>query len=122
MGGRRVDYDRMSELDGQRKSAAEIAAALGCDVRTVTRWRRDVRRTQPLAPHQGHRLTPERLTQAQALLDDGASLSEVRRTLGTTFRTLHHHFPGHNGWTYREGGQLGAWITHAMNTNRKAAA
>jgi hypothetical protein len=43
----------------------------------------------PPAKRVGHRLTPERLGQAQHLLDEGRSVPEVSRELGVLGSTLH---------------------------------
>lgn len=56
--------------------------------------------------------TPERLRQAAALLEGGASQREVTRTTGIARETLRKHFPG-QGWTYKEGGHFRASTRHS---------
>jgi len=117
----RLDYELMRRLHEEGLSAPQIAERVGCTPRTVTRWRRQEGLTRVIPATAGAPATPERLEQARRLLDDGASYQEVSRTLGMHERTLMRHFPG-RGWSKREGGRLGAYVTQ-MNRqmNRKAA-
>lgn len=48
---------------------------------------------------------PERLAQARALFDDGASQREVTRTTGISRMTLRKYFPS-KGWTFVQGGEF----------------
>lgn len=47
--------------------------------------------------------SPERLAHAARLLEDGASQTEVQRTIGIHRATLRKYFPG-KAWTYRQAG------------------
>ena len=47
------------------------------------------RERRPPARRQGHRLTPERLAEVQALLDQGQSVPEINRQTGILASTLH---------------------------------
>lgn len=47
------------------------------------------------------RFNPEKLNAAKVLLDDGASYTEVARTLGMCKKTLRRHFPG-RGYTQEQ--------------------
>jgi len=44
---------------------------------------------KPPARRQGHRLTPEKLAEAQALLDEGKTVPAIRAQLGILASTLH---------------------------------
>ncbi len=44
---------------------------------------------KPAAKRQGHRLTPERLAQAQGLLDQGRSVPQISAQMGVLASTLH---------------------------------
>ncbi len=72
-----------------------IAKAFGVSVTTIKRYTKKWREGGakafflPVQPRQGHRLTPERLTQAQALLDEGAGVPAVAAQLGVLPSTLH---------------------------------
>lgn len=55
--------------------------------------------------------TPELLARAKALLDDGASYTEVTRTTGVSKTTLHRKFPG-SGWTYKQAGEHRQMLRH----------
>jgi len=124
MGGKRVDYERLAELNARGMSAAKIAEALGCEPRTVYRWRSAQGIAQPLPESRNPDDLPARLEQARRLLEDGAPYNEVVKTLHMHKRTLQRHFPG-MAWSKVEGSRLGAFITRMQretNTNRKAAA
>lgn len=49
----------------------------------------------------------ELLRQAEAMLDDGASMREAARTLGVTRKWMSKHFRG-RGWTFVQGGEFRA--------------
>lgn len=76
-------------------SQSQIAKAFGVPLRTVKRYCRQFRERGAEAffkaaeRRQGYRLTPERLSQAQALLDQGQSVPEISRQTGLLATTLH---------------------------------
>jgi len=76
-------------------SQGEISKAFGVPVVTVKRACKKLRVEgasaffRPSAPRQGHKLTPELLLQAQALLDEGLEVPAVGERLGVLPNTLH---------------------------------
>jgi hypothetical protein len=44
---------------------------------------------RPATPRQGHKLTEQRITRAQAMLDEGSSVPEIGAELGVLPNTLH---------------------------------
>ena len=76
-------------------SQRQIVKAFGVPLVTVKRGVKRYRQGgaklffSPPAKRVGHRLTPERLGQAQQLLDEGRSVPEVGRELGVLGSTLH---------------------------------
>jgi transposase len=76
-------------------SQGQIVKAFGVPLVTVKRGVKRYRQGgakpffSPPVKRVGHRLTPERLEQAQQLLDEGRSVSEVGRALGVLGSTLH---------------------------------
>ena len=76
-------------------SQGEIVKAFGVPLTTVKRCCRQYRERQgsaffkPPARRQGHQLTPERLAQAQALLDEGQSVPRISTQLNILPSTLH---------------------------------
>jgi transposase len=76
-------------------SQGQIAKAFGVPLRTVKRCVKRYRGTggqvffQPPVKRQGHRLTPERLAQAQALLDQGWLVPRISAQMGVLASTLH---------------------------------
>jgi len=74
---------------------SQIVKAFGVPMSTVKRCCRQYRERgasaffKPPARRQGHRLTPERLAQAQALLDQGQSVPELSAQLSILASTLH---------------------------------
>ena len=73
----------------------QIVQAFGVPLTTVKRCCRQYREGgasaffKPAARRQGHRLTPERLAQAQALLDAGQSVPAISAQLNILASTLH---------------------------------
>ena len=57
---------------------------------------------------------PEDLDRARAMIDDGASVMEITRTLGIARETILKNFPGAS-WSHRDAGSLG----YAMRLARK---
>jgi transposase len=76
-------------------SQGQIAAAFGVPLITVKRYYSRYRKQGAAAFFQGsprrkgHRLTPERLVEVQAWLDEGLSVPEISRRTGLLASTLH---------------------------------
>jgi transposase len=76
-------------------SQGQIAEAFGVPLVTVKRHYRRFREQgaagffQSPKRRKGHRLTPERLVEVQALLDDGLSVPEISQRTGLLASTLH---------------------------------
>jgi transposase len=76
-------------------SQGQIAKAFGVTLVTIKRGVKRYRQGgakpffNPPTKRVGHRLTPERLGQAQYLLDEGRLVSEIGRELGVLASTLH---------------------------------
>jgi len=76
-------------------SQGEIVKAFGVPLTTVKRSCRLYRERgagaffKPPARRQGHRLTPEKLAEAQALLDAGQTVPAISAQLGILVSTLH---------------------------------
>ena len=76
-------------------SQGEIVKAFGVPLTTVKRCCRLYREGgasaffKPAARRQGHRLTPEKLREAQALLDEGKTVPAISAQLGILASTLH---------------------------------
>jgi hypothetical protein len=76
-------------------SQSEISKAFGVPIRTIKRYCHHFREHgaagffKPPARRQGHRLTPERLVEVQALLDQGQSPPEIGRQIGLLSSTIH---------------------------------
>jgi AraC-like DNA-binding protein len=76
-------------------TAPQIAQHLGISPRHVTRIRTA---TKTLVHPKAPLLTEDELLTAKLMLEDGASYTEVERTLGRSFRTLKRNLPGYS-WT-----------------------
>jgi hypothetical protein len=76
-------------------SQGEIVQAFGVPLTTVKRCCRLYRERgasaffKPPARRQGHRLTPEKLAETQALLDEGKTVPAISAQLGILASTLH---------------------------------
>lgn len=96
---------RFQELHRSGLSAPQIAEAIHVSDRTVVRWRRALGLSAPGAV----RFTPEEVSRALLLFEDGASCREVARTLGRSAKVIARRFPG-LGWTPQQAGSLGATV------------
>ncbi|OBF68447.1 hypothetical protein [Mycolicibacterium fortuitum] len=101
------DVDRIVNYTHAGKSISWIAKRIGCSERTVERVREKQGITKPRVPA----LTPEQVSRAESLLDDGVSYAEAARTIGCTPRALNARFPG-RGWSGRQRGQHVATLKH----------
>ena len=76
-------------------SQGQIARAFAVPLRTVKRCVKRYRQRgasaffQPAPKRPGQRLTPERLTQVQGLLDEGQSVPQISAAVGVLATTLH---------------------------------
>lgn len=76
-------------------SQGQISRAFGVPLITVKRACKKLRLEGaaafflPTPPRQGHKLTPEILAQAQALLDEGIEVPDIGEQLGVLPNTLH---------------------------------
>ena len=76
-------------------SQSQISQAFGVPLVTVKRYCKKLREEGgagffgPVAPRQGHKLTEERLAQAQAMLDEGWSVPAIGAELSVLPNTLH---------------------------------
>lgn len=76
-------------------SYGEVAKAFGVPPRTLKRYTKRYREHgaeaffKPLEKRRGHRLTPEVLTQAQTMLDEGLGVPQISQQLNVLQTTLH---------------------------------
>lgn len=111
----RVDRDEFRRLNDDGWTIPALAQHFGIAPRSVTRLRSKLGIQAPTALD----LTPDRLAQVEAMLDDGASQREIQRTLGVDRETIRAHFPG-RGWSLSEGGKF-ALATTALWEQVEAA-
>lgn len=96
----RIPDERVLELTQIGLTARVIGDVLGCSKRGVERSRKRLGITTPAAP----RMTEAELTRAEELLAEGASLSEVSRTIGRSTSGVQKRFAG-RGWTREQIGE-----------------
>lgn len=102
----RFDVSLAESLSDSGVSVPEMASRLGVSKKTVQRWRRETGRTpQPVSPYAGYPVSPDRLAAAERLLEDGAPVIEVVRTLGMHERTVRAHFPHRVRWSQSDAGR-----------------
>jgi DNA invertase Pin-like site-specific DNA recombinase len=82
-----VEKLRLMTMQGH--TIADIAAAIGCTARTVSRWRTRLGLTKPLAPP----WTDEQDRLARNLLQDGCPYREVARTVHHDYKSVMYRFP-----------------------------
>lgn len=78
-------------------SAREIAQELGIDRINVIRHRKALGIAMTPAKH----LTDEQVEQARLLIEDGASIAEVARTVGCSHWAIKHRWPD-AAWTHEQ--------------------
>lgn len=91
---REVNEERVVELTRHGKSAAEIAAVLGCSDRHVVR----VRAKLGVAQRVPGRIGDEVFAPVPDMLADGWPLAEIARTLGVSADAVIRRYRG-QGWT-----------------------
>ena len=84
--------------------------------RTIQRWKRDTGISQPR--NYRCKMPAGWDDKARRLLDDGASVYEVMRTIGGTPATIRRHFPG-AGWTREEASRYGQAVRRANEQMRR---
>jgi hypothetical protein len=95
-----IDGDRITKLTREGLSAAAIGKILGINARTVVY----ARTKHGCSQNPPSRLTEQELQLAKNLLEDGASYTEVAKTLNRDRNNLVHRFPGY-GWTETQAAQ-----------------
>lgn len=98
--------ERVKELSAKSWSLRQISDELGVSTREVSRARVRLGIQQELPPP----LTASEIAQAEALIDEGASLSEVARTVGRTATTWARQFPG-SAWSRQQSGAWARFVT-----------
>ena len=111
----RTREQRTIELTRLGVSAKEIAEILGITRRSVQRIRQRTRITQ-CGPAE-LKMTPEIKTLAHNLLADGASKTDVARTIGVNPTAIYRHFRHIPSWTQT---QINEW--REMNNQLKQLA
>lgn len=100
--------ERIAELTRQGLTAKVIAEKLNITRRSVVRIRAAMGVAQP-APQ---RMTADELARAEALLVDGASVTEAARTIGRCDQALRKHFPQY-AWSPSQAAELAVLVQRA---------
>lgn len=93
MSGQQVDRDIFRQMHDLGLSGVRIAQELGITTVSVYRIRKELGLETGAV-----RMTEERRAKIKAMLDDGASWMEIKKTLGVQHATMQKHFPG-TQWT-----------------------
>lgn len=102
-----IDIERFTQMAASGESIPRMAAILHVSARTVSRYKRTFGLTQD---RPGYRKLPDGWhEQAEQLLADGYSKTDVARITGVNFDTVTRHFPGH-AWTPQQVGEYAAMI------------
>lgn len=104
-----IDWELVATLNGEGRTAQQIADEVGCHIRTISRWRVQNGVSQSVTENVGHPISAEKLAAIELMLQDGASFADIIRTLSVSSGTLHRHFPG-RGWSAIQAGQLAAMV------------
>ena len=98
--------ERLKSYCSKGYSNLEIADLLEVSDRTVLRWKALAGVDKMRYTH----LTPSQEEFALTLLEDGASVQEVARTLEVDWGVIDRRFPGHS-WSKSESGSWGYFIS-----------
>lgn len=93
---------RVATMRRNGKRVNDIAAAMKVAERTIERDLNALRMVHPV-----RRLTAEDKALAGRLLDDGASITDVARTIGFHRTDIRWHFPNARPWTPAESATYG---------------
>jgi len=97
---------RVAFLLRSGRSIREAAAEVGLAEATVYKIRRQLIGPRQSSPRP---FTADEIARIEAMLDDGASLAEVARTVGRSYTLLQRRFPG-RGWTREQCGEYNSMI------------
>jgi hypothetical protein len=99
---------RVAQLHHEGHTAAYIARSLNVSTKTVERDRGVFGLSPPGPP----RFTPQELSWAREMLDEGCNYAEVARTLRRSPGGLRRHLPGYelNIHQVSELGAMGRWL------------
>ncbi|MBW4096254.1 MAG: hypothetical protein HIU81_13275 [Acidobacteria bacterium] len=111
------DVSELADLVNMGRTRTQIANRFDVSTRTVSRWLLKYGINEP-SPTNGRRITPEHLAEAIQLFDDGASQSEVARTVGISAETLGRHLPGRK-WDQSTAGSMARAVRLANEQMRK---
>jgi len=98
---RHYDWEMIAKLTLEGKTAREISELIGCTKRTVSRARVATGTAQIVSEFASRPITDERLEQIRFMVEDGAPVSEIEKTLRTTYTTVNKYFPG-SSWNREE--------------------
>ena len=98
----RIDRDEFTRLSAAGWTRPQLADHFNINPRSVTRLRAKL----GISGRTSNTLTPERLAQVEAMLQDGASQKETARTTGVDREAIRKHFPG-SGWNLSESKTFG---------------
>lgn len=96
----RIDDQKVLEMTATGNSLRDIATALGCTTRSVSRARKRLGISQQ--PHPV--LTDWEMATATRVIAEGGSIAEAARTIGRTGSALYPRFPGAQ-WTNSQSGK-----------------
>jgi DNA-binding CsgD family transcriptional regulator len=94
----RVDVDLIKRMLAENKRASEIAAAAGCNERTVYRYKREAHLTKTTNEFSHRPISPERLALVGEYVADGYPLRFISDRLHVSEGTIRRHFPN-AGWS-----------------------
>ena len=104
----KVDRQEFAALAADGWTNERLAAHFEVSACTVSRVRAELGLAKPCVAD------PAALARAEALLAEGASYKEARRTTGLDLETLRKHFPG-QGWTQAE---VNAWVSDTRRLHK----
>lgn len=95
---RKYDWELIAKLTLEGKTASQIAELVGCNMRTISRARKATGTAHTIPEFAGYPINAERLEQIRLMVEDGAPVAEIERTLGTSHKTITRYFPG-SSWS-----------------------
>lgn len=118
LGRRKINRTAIHDLIRAGISHREIARRVGCTERTVLRAAHEIGAARP-APLAGRRITDQDVEKITALLDEGWSYEEIKRSHHYSLHTLYRVAPG-RAWTPQQAGALGGAVRSARLKEARA--
>lgn len=96
----KLAYEWYQELK-QYTTKTKMSKILNVTHRTLINWEKTPKNIAPYTGRQKRKISEQKLNQAQLMIEDGASFTEISKTINISRTTLNKYFPG-KAWTKQQ--------------------